>query len=136
MATIEAPPLALLPSPYEFLDLEDGKSITLSITRGQLGLAEIHPKTPSARHVRQYMTANGLTDPPAAGTPITVPIPVLRVFGQRIDAASPQVYWDISSLTLTADLAPRVNAIRTSPLVVTITAHGYKPHKRFTVEQS
>lgn len=135
MATTETPALALLPSPYEYLDLEDGHSITLSITRGQLGLGEIHPKAPSARHVRQYMTANGLTEPPTTGTPITVPIPVLRVFGQRVDAPSPLSYWDISALTLTADLAPRVNAIKTSPLVVTITAHGYKPHKRFTVEQ-
>ena len=136
MATTEKPALALLPSPYEYLDLEDGHSIVLSIQRGELGMGEIHPKAPSARHLRQHMTANGLTAPPAAGTPITVPIPVLRVYGMRLDDASPLKYWDISSLTLQADLAPRVAAIKMQPLVVTITAHGYKPHKRYTVAQS
>lgn len=136
MSATEQPKLQLLPSPFEFLDLEDGHSIVLRIDRGELGLAEIHPKNPSARHLRQHMTANGLTAPPVAGTPITVPIPVLRVFGMRMDDASPLRYWDISSLTLQADLAPRVAAIKMQPLVVTITAHGYKPHKRYTVEQS
>lgn len=126
--------LQLLPGPYEYLDLENGHSIALSITRAELGLAEIHPKQPSAHHIRAYMRANSLTEPPAPGTPITVPIPVLRVYGVRIDAPSPNSYWDISSKRLMADLAPRVVGAKSLPLLVTITAHGYKPHKVYSVE--
>lgn len=124
---------ALLPGPYEYLDLEDGHSIALSISRAELGLAEIHPKQPTSKHVRDHMRANGLSAPPAPGTPITVPISVLRVYGMRIDAPSPNSYWDISSKRLQADLAPRVVGAKHLPLLVTITAHGYKPHKVYSV---
>src|SRR5574337_593522 len=126
--------LTLLPEPYEYLDLEDGHSISLVINRAELGLAIIHPKQVSSKHVRDYMTANGLTEPPAPGTPISVPIAVLRVYGQRLDAVSPNSYWDISSKTLQADLGPRVLGNITQPVVVHITAHGYKPHKRYSVQ--
>lgn len=128
------PALALLPEPYEFLDLENGHSIRLSIDRAVLGMAVIHPKEVTSRHIRIHMQANNLTAPPPSGTPISVPIPVLRVFGQRLDAVSPLKYWDISSKTLTADLLPRTSAIAITPLIVTISAHGEKPHKRFSVE--
>lgn len=134
-ASLPNPPaLALLPEPYEFLDLENNHSIRLSIDRAQLGMAVIHPKTVSQRHLRIYMQHNNLSAPPVAGTPISVPIPVLRVYGQRIDLSSPLKYWDISSKTLTADLLPRVMAGASLPLVIAITAHGEKPHKRYSVE--
>lgn len=123
-----------LPEPYEYLDLEDGHSISLNINKAELGLATIHPRNPSPRHVRQYMEQRGLSDPPAPGTPISVRVPVLRVHGFRLDEPSPTTYWDISARTLQADLGPRVLAPHQNAIVVVITAHGYKPHKRYSVE--
>ena len=123
-----------LPPPLEFLDLEHGESIQLRITKFDMGTAEIHARTVTPRHIRLYMTQNGLTEPPAPGTPITNRVPVLRVWGERLDKPSSAPYWDISSLRLQADLLPRLNNSGGTPLAVTITAEGYKPVKRFSVE--
>lgn len=124
-----------LPEPYEFLDLEHGGSVTLNLTSFQLGTALIHPTAVTPRQIRLYMIQRELVEPPAPGTPITVRIPVLRVFGQRIDKPSPLSYWDISSKRLQADLLPRLQTHQGSVLSVTITASGYKPTKVFSVEQ-
>lgn len=125
-----------LSEPIEFLDLEHLHSISLALTSYQLGTTLIHPKAPSARQIRLYMMQNGLTEPPAAGTPITNQIQVLRVFGTRTDKPSPLHYWDISSKRLIADLLPRLQMHAGSVLNVTITASGEKPTKVFSVEQT
>ena|ERR1700681_1059230 len=124
-----------LPEPYEFLDLEHGASIQLALQGSEMGTAEIHPTSITPRHIRLHMQQNSLTAPPVAGTPITVRIPVLRVFGRRIDEPSGLQYWDISSKTLQANLWPRLQAYRGAILTVTISANGYKPTKRYSVEQ-
>lgn len=124
-----------LPEPIELLDLEHGNSISLAIDRYEVGQTLIHPTQPSPRHVRIHMQQFGLTAPPAPGTPISVMIPVLRVFGTRLDKPSPLHYWDISSKTLQADLLPRLIANQGGVLTVTLTAIGYKPTKRYSVEQ-
>jgi hypothetical protein len=124
----------ILPEPMELLDLEHGASIQLRIDKYDRGWTSIHPTVVTQRHVRLYMDQNGLTAPPAAGTPITVKIPVLRVYGQRLDEASPAPYWDITSKRLIADLATRLYASGGAPLTVTLTAVGYKPTKRYSVE--
>jgi len=124
-----------LPEPYEFLDLEHAGSITLNITSYELGTGLIHPTAITPRAVRIYMMQNGLTEPPTPGTPITNRIPIMRVFGQRIDKPSPLHYWDISSKRLQADLLPRLQTHAGGVLSVTITATGYKPTKLFSVEQ-
>ena len=124
-----------LQEPYEFLDLEHQGSITLNITSYELGTGLIHPTAITPRQVRLHMMQNQLAEPPAAGTPITVRIPVLRVFGQRLDKPSPLHYWDISSKRLQADLLPRLQTHAGGVLSVTITASGYKPTKVFSVEQ-
>lgn len=124
-----------LPEPYEFLDLENGHTIKLTITRYESGSATIHPTKTTPRHIRQYMTQQGLTEPPSAGTPISVQIPVLRVWGERIDEASRAPYWDISSKRLMSDLLPRLVALGGRSLTVTITAIGYKPTKLYSVAQ-
>lgn len=124
-----------LPGPIELLDLEHGQTIQLSLDRHLLGTTDIHPTKVTPRHVRLHMEQRGLDAPPAPGTPITVTIPIMRVFGQRLDKPSQLHYWDISAKTLIADLEPRMLAKGTGPLVVTITANGYKPHKRYSVEQ-
>jgi hypothetical protein len=124
-----------LPEPIELLDLEHGNAISLSIDRFEMGQTLIHPTQITPRHVRIHMQQNGLTAPPVAGTPISVMIPVLRVFGTRVDQPSPLHYWDISSKTLQADLLPRLIANQGGVLTVTLTANGYKPTKRYSVEQ-
>jgi hypothetical protein len=124
-----------LSEPMEYLDLEHGDSIVLSITRSEMGAAQIHPTAVTPRNIRLHMQQNQLSEPPAPGTPITVRIPVLRLFGTRIDKPSPLSYWDISSKTLQANLWPRLKAYEGSILTVTITANGYKPTKRYSVEQ-
>ena len=123
-----------LPEPIEYLDLEHQQSIVLEITKYDLGTTTIHPKVVTQRHVRTYMDQNGLTAPPVAGTPITVRIPTLRVYGKRLDAVSPLTYWDISSKRLIADLNPRLYAASGNPLTVTLTANGVKPTKTYSVE--
>lgn len=124
-----------LSGPMELLDLEHGNSIQLAITSYEQGVTVIHPKVITPRDVRIFMQQNSLTEPPAAGMPIYKTIPVLRVFGTRIDKPSPLHYWDISSLTLQADLLPRLIAAAGSTLTVTLTANGYKPTKRYSIEQ-
>lgn len=131
--------LAALPTdlaePIELLDLEHDHSITLNITGYQLGTTIIHPTAITPRQTRLYMMQNGLSEPPTPGTPISIRIPVLRVFGQRIDKPSPLHYWDISSKRLQADLLPRLQTRAGGVLSVTITATGYKPTKVFSVKQ-
>lgn len=122
-----------LPEPIEFLDLEHGVSIVLSLTHAVMGTTLIHAREITPRHIHLHMQQNGLSAPPAPGTPITVRIPVLRVYGARQDEPSPLTYWDISSKTLQANLWPRLRAHQDSALVVTLTAHGYKPTKRYSV---
>jgi hypothetical protein len=124
-----------LPGPMELLDLEHGNSIRLNIERFEQGVTTIHPKQPTPRHIRLYMQQNALTEPPAPGTPISIRVPVLRVYGSRLDEPSRAPYWDITALTLQADLLPRLIAHRYEPLVVTLTANGHKPTKRYSIEQ-
>lgn len=124
-----------LPEPIELLDLEHGNAISLAIDRFEMGQTLIHPTQVTPRHVRLHMQQNNLSAPPPAGTPISVMIPVLRVFGVRTDKPSPLHYWDISSKTLQADLLPRLIANQGGTLAVTLTANGYKPTKRYSVEQ-
>ena len=123
-----------LPEPYEFLDLEHGASVHLTITRYELGTALIHPTVVSKRQLRIYMLQNGLTEPPSAGTPISIRIPVLRVWGTEPGETAAPPYWDISSKRLIADLQPRLNQNGPAGLTVTLTANGYKPTKRYSVE--
>ena len=124
-----------LAEPIEFLDLEHLHSIELALTSFQQGTVAIHPKQITSRQIRLYMQQNGLTEPPTAGTPITVEVPVLRVFGHRLDKPSPLSYWDISSKRLQADLLPRLTVHAGATLIVKITANGEKPTKVFSVEQ-
>lgn len=119
----------------EFLDLENGHSIRLALTSYELGTTTIVPRRVTQAHVRIHMQQAGVTEIPPAGTPIANVIPVLRVFGTRLDTPSPLGYWDISSKRLTADLLPRLQMYQGSILTVTITAAGEKPTKVFSVEQ-
>jgi hypothetical protein len=124
----------LLPEPMEFVDLMPGQSMTLRVQNYKDGTAVIHPRNPTARHIRQHMSQYGLTEAPASGTPISVAVPVLRLYGERLDEFSPTKYWDFSSKTLRADLLARFQAGLALPMLLTITAHGHAPLKRYSVE--
>jgi hypothetical protein len=123
-----------LPEPYEYLDLNDQGSMTLRVDSYQDGTAVIHPVAPSPRHVRIHMTQQQLEGPPAAGTPISIEVPVLRLFGDRLDQSSPVHYFDVSSKTLRADLLARFTGGLQLPATVIFTANGHKPRKRYSVE--
>jgi len=122
-----------LDEPYEFLDLMPGELFIIRVDRYQDGTAVIHPKTPTSRHVRQYMDQNNLSEAPAAGTPIGVEVGVLRLFGERTDQASRAKYWDISSKTLRADLLARLQAGQQLPFGLRLDAIGHAPKKRYSV---
>lgn len=124
----------LLAEPLEFLDLDHGNSITLWVSSYADGSAFIHPTAVSPRHVRIHMSQNGLTAPPVAGTPITVEVPALRLFGKRLDEPGPAQYFDVSSKTLRADLLARLTAGLALPATIRLTANGQKPRKRYSVE--
>lgn len=126
--------MALLPEPYEYLDLEHGQSIRLEITSFLPGEAVIHPNNPTPRHIRKHMDQQKLTAPPAPGMPISITEPVLRVFGRRLDQPSQMTYWDISSKRLIADLTPILQRSRGTPIAITLQANGHRPSKRYSVE--
>jgi hypothetical protein len=126
--------MALLHEPYEFVDLAHDNSMIIRVANFADGSAIIHPRNPTARHVRQHMTQNNLASVPEPGTPISVEVPVLRLYGQRLDATSHAKYFDVSSKTLRADLLARFNAGVAFPLLITLSAHGHAPQKRYSVE--
>ncbi len=126
--------MSILAEPYEYLDLAHGQAIRLSVTRWDDGEAVIHPRNPSPRHVRQHMDQRNLTVAPPPGTPISVETPVLRLWGTRLDEPSPAKYWDISSKTARADLLARLQHGTPLPAVITLTANGAAPKKRYSVE--
>lgn len=124
----------LLAEPMEYLDLMPGASMTLRVDTLVDGESIIHPVLITPRHVRQHMDQQGLTEPPAPGTPISVQIPTLRIFGARIDKPSPAPYFDVSSKTLRADLLSRFPQGNYLPATIRLTANGAKPQKRYSVE--
>lgn len=123
----------ILAEPYEFVDLSHGRTMVLRVTSLEDGSAVIHPRTPSPRHVAQHMAQKGLDAAPAAGTPISIETEVLRLHGQRLDEPSPAPYWDVSSKTLRADLLARSKAGLQTPFILTLTANGAAPYKRYSV---
>ena len=126
--------MALLDEPMEFIDLLHGQSMTLEISRFLEGSAIIHPTAITPRHVRIHMDQHNMREPPVAGTPIHNEVPVLRLFGKRLDEASRSPYWDTSSKTLQADLIARLRGPGLFPMRIKITANGVKPLKRYSVE--
>lgn len=124
----------LLAEPYEFVDLPPDESITIRVDQFQDGSAVIHPNATSPRHIAIHMQQRGLTAPPPPGTPIGIEVPVIRLFGERVDKTSVQRYFDVSSKTLRADLLARLTAGLTLPATIRLTANGHKPRKRYSVE--
>ena len=126
----------LLAEPIELVDLHAGESMTLRVDQFQDGSTIIHPKNPTPRHVRQHMDQRQLVEPPTIGTPISVEVPALRLFGQRLDQPSNALYWDVTSKTLRADLLARFTNNPNFPVKLTLTANGHAPQKRYSVAVS
>lgn len=101
-----------LPGPYEILELSDGESKTLTILKYQEGTITIHPR---------YLPA---------GTAKVVR--ALRVYVPRSEKPTGTDYWDITSQTLVYTLLPFLRS--KIPRRIKITAHGYAPKKRYSLE--
>jgi hypothetical protein len=126
----------MLAGPMEFLDLHDGEQLDLQVMRWEEGTTVIHPTRITPRHVRIHMDQRQLTTPPMQGEPVANEIPVLRLWGYRLNPMSEFKYWDTSSKTLQADLVARFNAGLQLPAVITLSAHGKAPQKRYSVSVS
>lgn len=105
--------MAALSEPLEILDMADGQTITLTITRWEEGEATIHPRYP--------------------GAPTESVINVLRVHVPPDVKATVPLYWDITSKTLIAGLKSYLGRPGWKKRKYTITAIGVRPTKRFTL---
>ncbi len=124
----------LLPEPMEFLDLAHDDSVKVQITGYVQGEASIAPKNPTSRHVAIHMAQNQLAVAPPPGHPITVNVPVTRIFITRLDKPSAVPYYDISSKTLQAALKPLLENGSFRNRTFVITANGHAPAKRYSLE--
>jgi hypothetical protein len=125
----------MLPEPFEYIDLHHGESMILRITSYEQGEGEIYPTKPSPRQVAAFMREHGLTEPPTPGTPIGVTVPIMRLFGQRLDEQSDAPYWDASSKTLQAALRGYLTRNYGVPVEVKLTAVGAAPYKRYSISR-
>lgn len=104
--------MADLPGPYEILELNEGQSVEVEVLRFVEGEVEIHPRylpPGTAKRVKALR--------------LYVP-PGLKPVGTD--------YWDLTSQTLVYSLLPllKVEGVRK----VKITAHGFGPQKRYSVQ--
>jgi len=106
--------LAILPEPYEFLELKDGETRRLRIQRYEYGLAVIKPR---------YYAA-----------PAQKEIKVLRFHMDPKDKPTAPHYWDFTSGTAIASILPMLKANYHRTKVLQLKAQGEAPKKRFTVE--
>ena len=106
--------MELLPSPFEILELADGQSIELKITKWELGETVIHPRWPGAPPERRINCLR-----------VHVPEKFKRLFPH---------YWDITSKTLIAQLLPYLEGRDFTKKTFRIRAHGVAPKKRYTLE--
>ena len=103
-----------LPEPMEYLELMDGEKVELRINKFEWGQTDIRPRY--------------------AGAPETKRIPVLRLYaapGAKLIGAP---WWDVTSLTLQAQLRPHLVDLAAAERPFFIVAHGAAPRKRFSVE--
>ena len=101
-----------LAKPYEYLELKDGQSVELAPLSFEKGQGVINP-------------AHAL-----GGKAVTI----LRL---QVDPKTKEhwpPYWDVSQAGLVAQLEPLLNTAGAAGLRVIITAHGFPPKKRYSVE--
>ena len=104
--------MAELPGPFEILELEDGQSITLKVTKYESGEMLIHPAyKPEGKWIK--------------GLRVWVPEETKNYF---------PYYWDITSQTLIAQLEPLLAGPGGLARTYIVTKHGIGPRARFSVE--
>jgi len=106
--------MAVLPGPYELLELADKQSLELVITGYVKGEVVIHPRY--------------------AGAPAEKTITAMRVYVDPATKPLGPAWWDITSQTLIAQLEPFIKGITAASRRVKLTAHGVAPAKRYAVE--
>ena len=104
----------LLPGPYEYLELADGESLRLAITRSEEGEAVIHPRYPGAPEEKR--------------------VPCLRLYVAEGYKPAGAPYWDVTSKTLIARIRPHLAELAAEKKEFVLTAHGTGPRKRYTLE--
>lgn len=100
-----------LEKPMELLELADGQSLTMTVTKFIDGETEIEPG---------YLPKG-----------VKKRIKCLRVYVPRAEKPAGADYWDITSQTLIYTLLPLLQGAL--PVKVQVTAHGWAPRKRSSV---
>jgi len=107
-----------IPGPYEYLEIEDGQSVTMHVVGFEAGPMRIHPTW--------------------AGAPEEKTVEGVRVFVTMADKEYLPYYWDVSQAHLVAALKPLLPGLVESKKPVKITARLTRPHdpasKRFSIE--
>lgn len=106
--------MSALPEPYELFEISDKVSISFIPERYEEGTMVIHPR-------RQ----------PGVSEKV---IKALRLTVSKQDKPIGLQYYDITSITLIAQLRPLLDSAIASKRKIKITAFGIAPAKRFTVE--
>ena len=101
-----------IPEPFNFLELRDGQTITLTPTAYQLGKTLIQPR--DGRPPRE--------------------VPVLRLWVPHTQLPTLPHYWDITSKHLVAGLMPYLEEHGAGTYTFTITRYGSGPSARFQLE--
>lgn len=104
--------MAMLPGPQELFDLPNGEKASFRATRFEEGQLEIRPVSQPEGKV----------------------VDALRVHVEPADKPFGMPYWDITSKTLRAQLIPWLRNPATARRRFTVTASGFKPRKRFSLE--
>ena len=95
----------------ELLELTDGQTIELHITKWERGTLTIYPPwKPEGKEIK-----------------------VLRVWVPEAEKVTGPPYWDISSQTLTAQLLPELEKPTFRAMTFVITKYGVAPKARFSV---
>jgi hypothetical protein len=104
--------VAVLPKPYNTLDLQSGQSVTVQVERIELG--DLRTDDTAKQPNRLW--------------------PMARLFGRRVDQDDARRYFDITSRMLLASLIPFLQHAGAYGRRVKITAYGVMYRKRFTWE--
>ena len=104
----------MLDGPFEILELGDRQSIELTVQDFILGDIMIHPRF--------------------AGAPAEKRIHGLRIVVPMSTKPIGPNYYDITSQTLIVQMQPFLSDLKSKKGKVKITAFGFAPSKRFTVE--
>lgn len=104
----------MLPGPYELLDLQDKELRTFRVVKFEEGEIPIKTQDEPGGKIVQACRVHVRTEDKVAGLP----------------------YYDITSKTLCAQILPFLRDPGQRARRFTVTAHGVRPMKRYTLEVS